>query len=79
VKTPAEGRPKKTSKGQVKKTAEGRVKKTPDRVEQRPLQRGTNEDSRGSCDKDSSRGSSKEDRPILPSGKRPHDINSVTV
>jgi len=36
------------------------------------------EDSRGSRD-ESTRGSSEEDKPVLPSGKTPHDINRVIV
>jgi len=59
--------------GHVKKTpVDGRAKKTPERVRWRRLQSGSSED-------DSSRGSSKEDRSVLPSGKTPHDINSVIV
>jgi len=37
------------------------------------------EDSRGLSEEDSSRGSGKEGRLVLPSGKVHHDINSVIV
>jgi len=55
-----------------KSPVEGRAKKTPKKVKWRRLHR-------GSSDEDSSRGSSKEDRPVLLSGKTPQDINPVTV
>jgi hypothetical protein len=65
----------------MKKTpVEGREKAIPESgSSEEDYSRGSSkEDSRGSRD-DSSRRLSKEDRPVVPSGKTPRDIKPVTV